>query len=92
MAQPAKNYDLRQKGNTSKEWQKKKIKGYEYYYIVLREDGDVKFIYKGKSVPQDLINEYSRAKDLRRKYRSALSQVKKQIKFLKGSLRGKESI
>jgi hypothetical protein len=71
---------------------KKKIKGYEYYYIVLREHGDVKFIYKGKEVSRDMIKEYERAKDLRKKYRNALSQIKKQIKFLKGSLRGKESI
>ena len=71
---------------------KKKIKGHDYYYIVLREDGNVKFIYQGKDVSKDLIKEYARAKDLRKKYRNALSQLKKQIKFLKGSLRGKESI
>jgi len=33
---------------------RKKIKGHEYYYIVLRENGKVKFIYKGKYVPEDL--------------------------------------
>jgi len=71
---------------------KKKIKGHDYYYIVLRENGDVKFKYQGKNVSKELIKEYERAKDLRKKYRNALSQVKKQIKFLKGSLRGKESI
>lgn len=71
---------------------KKKIKGHDYYYIVLRENGDVKFKYQGKDVPKELIKEYERAKDLRKKYRSSLSQLKKQIKFLKGSLRGKKSI
>jgi len=71
---------------------KKKIKGHEYYYIVLRENGDVKFRYKGKNVPGDLIKEYARAKELRKKYRNSLSQLKKQIKFLKGALRGQESI
>jgi hypothetical protein len=71
---------------------RKKIKGHEYYYIVLRENGEVKFIYKGKNVPEDLIKEYARAKELRKKYRNALSQIKKQIKFLKGALRGQESI
>ncbi|MDB9823484.1 hypothetical protein OAC89_07285 [Deltaproteobacteria bacterium] len=71
---------------------KKKIKGHEYYYIVLREKGKVKFIYKGKNVSKDLMKEYARAKDLRKKYRNALSQLKKQIKFLKGALRGQESI
>ncbi len=71
---------------------RKKIKGHEYYYIVLRENGEVKFIYKGKNVPEDVIKEYARAKELRKKYRNALSQIKKQIKFLKGALRGQESI
>ena len=71
---------------------KKKIKGHEYYYIVLRENGKVKFNYKGKNVSDDLIKEHARAKELRKKYRNSLSQLKKQIKFLKGALRGQESI
>ena len=71
---------------------KKKIKGHEYYYLLLRESGKVKFIYKGKAVPQDLIKQYKEAKELRAKYRNLLSQVKKQIKFLRSSLRGKEAV
>jgi len=71
---------------------KKKIKGHEYYYLVLRESGKVKFIYKGKNVPQKLIDQYKESKELRAKYRKLLSQVKKQIRFLRSSLRGKESI
>ena len=71
---------------------KKKIRGHEYYYIVLRDHGNVKFIYKGKNISKDLIKKYARAKDLREKYRKSLSQLKKQIRFLKGALRGKESI
>ncbi len=71
---------------------KKKIKGHEYYYIVMRENGKVKFVYKGKSVSEALIEEYARAKEMRAKYRKLLSQLKKQIKFLKGALRGQESI
>ena len=71
---------------------KKKIKGHEYYYIVTRENGKVKFIYKGKEVPDSVIEEYARAKEYRAKYRKLLSQLKKQIKFLKGALRGKEPI
>ena len=71
---------------------KKKIKGHEYYYIVMREKGKVKFVYKGKGVSDALIEEYSRAKELRSKYRKLLSQVKKQIKFLNGALRGQEPI
>lgn len=71
---------------------KKKIKGPEYYYVVMRENGKVKFVYKGKKVSEALIEEYARAKELRAKYRKLLSQLKKQIKFLKGALRGQESI
>ncbi len=71
---------------------KKKIKGHEYYYIVMRENGKVKFVYKGKSVSEALIEEYARAKEMRAKYRKLLSQLKKQIKFLKGALRGQEPI
>lgn len=70
---------------------KKKIKGHEYYYLLLREKGKVKFIYKGK-VSKDEIRKYKEAKEYRAKYRKLLSQVKKQIKFLRSALRGKESI
>lgn len=71
---------------------KKNVKGHEYYYIVLRENGKVRFLYQGKDVPESVIEEYARAKALRAKYRRLLSQVKKQIKFLKGALRGQEPI
>ena len=70
---------------------KKKIKGHEYYYLLLREKGKVKFIYKGK-VSKDEIKKYEEAKEYRAKYRKLLSQVKKQIKFLRSTLRGKESV
>lgn len=70
---------------------KKKIKGREYYYLLLRERGKVKFIYKGK-VTQEEVRKYREAKEYRAKYRKLLSQVKKQIRFLGSALRGKESI
>jgi hypothetical protein len=70
----------------------KKIKGRQYYYLLLREKGKVKFIYKGKDVPEDEIARYKKAKEYRAKYRKHLSQVKKQIKFLRRSLRGKEEV
>jgi hypothetical protein len=70
---------------------KKKIKGHEYYYLLLREGEKVKFIYKGK-VSGGEIKKYKEAKRLRAKYRKLLSQVKKQIRFLRSSLRGKESV
>ncbi len=71
---------------------KRKVSGKEYYYIISRENQRVKFDYKGKNVPADVIEKYKQAKSLRAKYRNSLSILKKQIKFLKGILRGKEAI
>lgn len=70
---------------------KKTIKGYEYYYLVLREEGKVRFIYKGK-VSAEEIKKYRQAKEYRAKYRNLLSQVKKQIRFLRSTLHGKLSV
>jgi hypothetical protein len=66
---------------------KKKIKGHYYYYVVLRERGEVKFVYKGRKLPLDTVKKYSEAKKLRAKYRNLLSQVKEQIRFLKRALK-----
>lgn len=71
---------------------KRNIKGHEYYYVVYRENGKFKSIYKGKSVSDKELKRYKQAKELRAKYRKALSKLKKQICYLKGSLRGKEEI
>jgi hypothetical protein len=40
----------------------KKIKGHIYYYVVLRENGDVKFNYQGKNVPDEMKQKYAKAK------------------------------
>ena len=69
----------------------KKIKGHKYYYLVSREKGRLKYVYKGQ-IPKDQIKKYKEAKEYRAKYRKLLSQVKKQVKYLRGSLRGKEAI
>ncbi len=45
---------------------KKKIKGHEYYYLLLREKGKVKFIYKGK-IPDDEVKKFKEAKEYRAK-------------------------
>lgn len=66
---------------------KKKIKGYEYYYLLLRENGKVKFIYKGKKISPDIIKKYKESKELRVQYRRLLSQTKKQIRFLEQALK-----
>lgn len=70
---------------------KKKIKGHEYYYLLLRQKGKVKFIYKGK-VSDEEIKRYKEVKVYRAKYRNLLSRVKKQVRFLRSALRGKESV
>ena len=71
---------------------KKKVKSHEYYYLVVREKGKVKFIYKGKKVSDKEIQKYKQAKEYRAKYRKLLSEIKKQIKFLRSALRGKKSV
>ena len=69
----------------------REIHGHKYFYLVKRMGDKVKFIYKGK-VPEEEIKKYEEAKVRRKQYRNLLSQVKKQIKFLRSSLRGKEAI
>lgn len=68
---------------------KKKIRGHFYYYLIAREKGKVRFIYKGK-VSKDEIKKYKEAKRMRAKYRKLLSQIRKQISFLKKALHAKE--
>jgi len=70
---------------------KKTIKGRYYYYLVSRKGGKVVFAYKGK-VSDEEIREYKKAKEYRAKYRKLLSETKKQIKFLRSTLRGKEPV
>lgn len=68
---------------------KKEIKGHIYYYLVLREEGKVKLNYKGK-ISEEEVKKYEEAKKMRAKYRKLLSQIKKQISFLRKALRAKE--
>ena len=70
---------------------KKTIKGHEYWYLQVRENGKARFLYKGKLLSQE-IKKYEQAKQYRAKYRKLLSEVKKQIKFLSKVLRGKEPV
>jgi len=70
---------------------KRNIRGNEYYYLVYRKDGRVHSDYKGKSSSEE-IAQYRAAKEKRARYRRNLSKVKKQIRFLRGALRGREAI
>lgn len=69
----------------------RRIRGHEYYYLVKRVGKKVKYIYKGK-ISEEEKKKYQEAKELRAKYKKLLAQVKKQIRFLRSSLRGKEAI
>jgi hypothetical protein len=69
----------------------KEIRGNEYAYIAKRKGGKVQFEYKGK-ISEAEKKKYQEAKVYRARYRQLLSKVKKQIKYLKGALRGKEPI
>jgi hypothetical protein len=71
---------------------KRRIKGHEYYYLIYRDHGKFKSIYKGKHVSDEELERFKQAKEQRAKYRKALSQLKKQIRYLEGTLRGKEEI
>ena len=67
------------------------IKGREYFYLIYREDGQFRSLYRGK-VSAEEIEKYRHAKEFRAKYRNLLSQVKKQVRFIRGTLRGKEPV
>jgi len=67
------------------------IKGRAYYYLVFREAGQFQSIYRGK-VSADEIEKYRHAKEFRAKYRHLLSRVKKEVRFMRSALRGKELV
>lgn len=65
------------------------VRGHRYYYLVSKKKGKLIYKYKGK-ISSEEIKKYEMAKKQRAKYIKLLNQVKKQIKFLRRSLRGKE--
>jgi hypothetical protein len=69
----------------------REIRGQRYYYLVKRDGKKVRYIYKGKMAKAEK-KKYQQAKLLRAKYRGLLSRVKKQIRFLRSALRGKETV
>lgn len=68
---------------------KKSIKGHDYYYLIYREDKKVKFLYKGK-LSEEEVAKYEEIKKIRSKYKKLLSEVRKQIRFLKRALNARE--
>jgi hypothetical protein len=67
------------------------IAGHPYDYLVKRENGRVRSLYRGR-VSDDERRRYAAAKENRARLRHLLSRVKKQIRYLRGALRGKEPI
>ena len=67
------------------------IKGRPYYYLIYREHGRFCAQYRGK-VSKAEIEKYRNAKEYRAKYRKLLSQARKQIRFLRSALRGKQAV
>jgi hypothetical protein len=68
---------------------KKVVKGRQYFYLMMREGGKVRFVYKGKLLARE-IKYYEEVKKGRARYRKMLAEVRRQVAFLKRALRGKE--
>lgn len=71
---------------------KKIIRGRAYYYLAYREKSRVRFLYKGRKMEEREIAKYRDAKRFRAQYRKLLSNVRKQIIFLKKALRAKQAV
>lgn len=63
----------------------KKIKRGVFHYLAVRENGKVRFHYKGK-LPAAEVAKYQEAKQLRKKYAGQVAKLKKQVKFLERAL------
>ena len=69
---------------------KKIIRGRPYYYLAYREKSRVRFLYKGRKMEERELAKYRDAKRFRAQYRKLLSDVRKQIIFLRKVLRAKQ--
>jgi len=69
----------------------KQIKGRGYFYLVERRLGKVCFTYRGKLPPEEIAR-YKDIKESRARYRKLLSRTKKQVKYLRSVLRGKQDV
>ena len=71
---------------------KKIIRGRPYYYLAYREKSRVRFLYKGRKMEERELAKYRDAKRFRAQYRKLLSDVRKQIVFLRKVLRAKQAV
>lgn len=70
---------------------RKVVGGHEYFYLAFRDGSKVRFDYMGK-LDKDEVSKYEEAKKYRARYRKKLSEVDRQIKFIRKALRGKGSV
>ncbi len=63
-----------------------------YYYLAFRDGPRVRFQYKGRKISEQDVAKYSEAKRRRVQYRRLLSDVRKQIRFLRRALRAKQAV
>lgn len=71
---------------------KKMIRGRVYYYVAAREKGRVRWRYLGRQVGEKEIAKYHDARKYRAQYRGLLAHVRRQIRFLRKALRGKQAV
>lgn len=64
---------------------RKQIRGHDYFYLAHREGKKVRFEYIGKP-DEEVLAKHKEAKELRKRYRKKLSEVNKQIKFIRKTL------
>jgi len=71
----------------------KNIKGRKYYYCVYRnEQGKVCFDYLGKDISEKQKNDFAEIKKKRAQCRKFIGQLNKEIKFLRKSIGGRQSV
>lgn len=71
---------------------KKMISGRSYYYLASRENGRVRFLYKGRNMKEQEVAKYMDAKRYRVQYRNHLKHIRIQIKFMRKALRAKQAV
>lgn len=70
----------------------KEIKGHKYYYLAVRDNKKVRFIYKGKSLSKDDVTSLEKSRQMRKKYKELIQKLNRQIKYLRKVLRGREEV
>ncbi len=71
---------------------RKVIRGRVYYYLAYREKSRVRFQYQGRKMGERDLAKYRDAKRFRVQYRKLLSDVRKQVVFLRKALRAKQAV